>query len=78
MSAAMQAVGIARNRRSARDGANNGQYRTQGVERFANVLAGDGMELHDVPLGRGKVATFFQDVIGYSDFSQDRAGSRPV
>jgi hypothetical protein len=40
------------------------------VEGLANVFARNGMELHHLPLSRGKVAAFFQDLIGHSDFSQ--------
>src|SRR5579862_7861869 len=50
--------------------ANDGEDEMEGMERLADVFAGNGMELHDLPFGRGEVAALLQDFIGDGDFAE--------
>src|SRR5215469_15219953 len=40
------------------------------MQRLADILAGDGMELHDFPLGGGQVAAFLEDLVRHGNLSQ--------
>ena len=49
---------------------NNRQHQTQRFQRLADSLPGGGMPLHDDPLFRSEICTFFQDFIGHGDLAQ--------
>ena len=50
--------------------ANDGQHEAQGLQRLADVFAGDGVELHHLPFLGRKVAALFQNFIGHGDLAQ--------
>src|SRR5437868_1740794 len=50
--------------------ANDGQHEAQGLQRFANVLARDGMLLHDLPFWQRQIAALFENFVGHRDFSE--------
>src|SRR6202034_3604598 len=50
--------------------ANDGEHEPKRMKRLADVLAGDGMELHDLPFGRSKIAALFKNFIGNGDLAE--------
>ena len=50
--------------------ADDGQHQAQRSQWAADIFAGDGMALHDLPFFRCEVSALFQDFIRDSDFPQ--------
>src|SRR5207302_4190665 len=68
--AARQSIRIARTVRMFVMVPDDWQDESQRFQRTANILARDGMELHDIPLVGTKVCSLLQNVVRDSDLSK--------
>src|SRR5689334_1875021 len=48
----------------------DGQNQTQGMKRLADVFAGDGMQLHDLPFRWSEIASFLQYLVRDSNLPE--------